>query len=188
MTSFWISGLVYTFSFLFNHCFKFGSDSAFISNSWVSNREQATFVIRIVTEDFKVHEEFLGLYEVPSIDSKTLVDMIKDILVRLNININKVRGQCYDGASAMRGHKSGVSTIISQIEPRALYTHCYGHSLNIAASDSLNKSKVMKEALQTTHEIVKLIKFSPRRDNIFRKIKEDMTPGSREFSVLHDGQ
>ncbi len=83
---------------------------------------------------------------------------------------------------------SGVSTIISQIEPRALYTHCYGHSLNIAASDSLNKSKVMKEALQTTHEIVKLIKFSPRRDNIFRKIKEDMTPGSREFSVLHDGQ
>ncbi len=96
--------------------------------------------------------------------------MIKDILVRLNININKVRGQCYDGASAMRGHKSGVSTIISQIEPRALYTHCYGHSLNLAASDSLNKSKIMKEALETTHEIItKLIKFSPRRDNIFRK-------------------
>ncbi len=110
--------------------------------------------------------------------------MIKDILVRLNININKVRGQCYDGASTMRGHKSGVSTIISQIEPRALYTHCYGHSLNLAASNSLNKSKVMKEALETTHEITKLIKFSPRRDNIFRKIKEDMTPGSPDVRVL----
>ena len=81
----------------------------------VSNMEQATFVIRIVTEDFKVHEEFLGLYEVPSIDSKTLVAKIKDILLRMNININKVRGQCYDGASTMKGHRSGVSTVISQI-------------------------------------------------------------------------
>ena len=45
---------------------------------------------------------------------------------------------------------------------RAVYTHCYGHSLNLAASDAIKSSKMMKDALETTHEITKLIKFSPK--------------------------
>ena len=137
----------------------------------VSNREQATVVVRSV-DGFEVHEEFLGLYCVPSIDSNTIVGMIKDVLIRMNLSINKIRGQCYDGASTMKGHRSGVSTQISQIEPRAVYTHCYGHSLNLAASDALKQSKLMKDALETVHEVTKLIKFSPRREGIFRKLRE----------------
>ena len=90
------------------------------------------------------------------------------------MSFDRVRGQCYDGASAMSGSKSGVSKQISTIEPRAIYTHCYGHALNLAASDSIKKSKVMKDALDTTHEICKLIKFSPRREAIFRKVKESI--------------
>ena len=149
----------------------------------ISNREQSTIVIRWVAQDFQVHEEFIGLYNVPSIDSATLVGMIKDVMVRMNLSINKIRGQCYDGASAMKGSKSGVAKRISDLEPRAVYTHCYGHSLNLAASDTLKESKLMKDALDTTYEITKLIKYSPRRDDIFRKLKEDMpsssTPGIR---------
>lgn len=47
----------------------------------------------------------------------------------------------------MKGHKSGVSTQIGKIEPRA-DTHCYGHSLNLAASDALKSSKLMRDALE----------------------------------------
>lgn len=101
----------------------------------------------------------------------------------MNLSINKLRGQCYDGASAMKGAKSGVAKQINDLETRAVYTHCYGHSLNLAASDTLKESKLMKEALETTHEITKLIKFSPRRDGIFQKLKEEIpsssTPGVR---------
>ena len=46
-------------------------------------------------------------------------------------------------------------------------TNCYGHSLNLAASDAIWNSKLMKDALDTTHEITKLIKFSPGREAIF---------------------
>lgn len=146
----------------------------------ISNKEQATVVIWCV-ENFTVHEEFLGLYSLPSIDSDVIVGTIKDVLIRMNLNINKLRGQCYDGASTMKGHRSGVSTQISQIEPRAVYTHCYGHSLNLAASDALKGSKLMKDALETVHEISKLIKYSPRREGIFQKLKEDLpsNPGIR---------
>ena len=64
-----------------------------------------------------------------------------------------------------------------------LFTHCYGHTLNLAASDTLKQCKLMKDALDTTHEITKLIKYSPRREGIFRSLKDTLpsssTPGVR---------
>lgn len=105
-----------------------------------SNGEQLVIVLRYVDDsDFSVHEEFIGLYSVPSIESDVLVSIVKDTLVRLNLPLSKVRGQCYDGASNMSGIKNGVATQICKEEARAVYTHCYGHSLNLAAADAIKK-------------------------------------------------
>ena len=109
----------------------------------------------------------------------------------MNLSMNKIRGQCHDGVSAMKGSKGGVAKLISDLEPRAVYSHCYGHSLNLAASYTLKESELMKDALDTTYEITKLIKYSPRRDDIFRKLKEDMPSvillQELESSVPQDG-
>ena len=105
----------------------------------ITNREQVTLVIRWVTEDLQVHEEFIGLYTVHSIDAATLTSVIKDVFIRMNLSIHKLRGQCYDGAAAMSGHKIGVAKQICDLEPRAIYTHCYGHALNLAACDTLKQ-------------------------------------------------
>ena len=84
-------------------------------------------------------------------------------MIRLNLSMEKLRGQCYDGCSTMSGTRTGVAKRISDEEPRA------GHSLNLACSDT----KLLKQALETTQEITKLIKFSPRRDAIFKKLKSE---------------
>ena len=39
----------------------------------------------------------------PSIDADTLVAIIHDVLLRLNLKLENCRGQCYDGASIMQG-------------------------------------------------------------------------------------
>ena len=75
--------------------------------------------------------------------------------------MSKLHGQRYD---AMSGARTDVAKRILDEEPRTVFTHCYGHSLNLAASDTVNKSNLMQNALNTTHVITKLIKFSPRRD------------------------
>ena len=137
-----------------------------------SNQEQVTIVIRWISEKFEVHEEFVGVYGVPSIDATTLTSVSKDTFVRLNLSISKLRGKCYDGVSSMKGARSGVAQRIMEEEPRALYTHCYGHSVNLATSDALNESTNMKNSLEMTHEITKLMKYSPRREAVFRAIKE----------------
>ena len=102
-----------------------------------SNAEQVVIVIRWVNDDLSVHEEFVGLYKTDSIQAKSLVAIIKDTLLRLNLKMELCQGQCYDGASVMSSTKSGVAATISSEKPRAVFTHCYGHSLNLAVGDTV---------------------------------------------------
>ncbi len=69
----------------------------------VSTTEQIVFVLRWVDDDLEPHEEFLGIHQTDSIDANTLVAIVKDILIRFNLDMKNCRGQCYDGAANMAG-------------------------------------------------------------------------------------
>lgn len=83
----------------------------------VVNVEQVVVCLRWVSTKFKAHEEFIGLYQVESIEAENLHRVISDVFLRLNLAVSKVRGQCYDGASAMSGAKSGVAVRVQAEEP-----------------------------------------------------------------------
>ena len=140
----------------------------------VSNIEQVVICLRWVNENFEIQEEFVGLYEVASIGAENIYAAITDVFLRLNLPISKVRGQCYDGAAAMSGSKSGVVTRLCAAEPRAIFTHCYGHALNLACGDAIKHCKLLQDALDNSHEIIKLIKKSPACEAIFKKLKAEM--------------
>ena len=75
----------------------------------VGNKGQLSLCIRWISpQTFQVFEDFIGFYEVRDIKSNTNVSAIKDILLRLGLSFDKLRGQTYDGASNMLGPKSGV--------------------------------------------------------------------------------
>ena len=139
-----------------------------------SNREQVAVCFRWVDDDFECHEDFVGVYIVDSIEANVVVAVLKDVILRMNLELNKCCGQCYDGASNMAGIRNGAATQILKDEPRAVYTHCYGHALNLVACDTVRNNKILRDALDTTNEISKLLKFSPRRDTLFEKIKSEI--------------
>ncbi len=58
----------------------------------------------------------------------------------------------------MSGSKSGVATVLLSKEPRALYTHCYGHALNLAVQDMVKDNKILRDTLDSVEEMTKLIK------------------------------
>jgi len=91
----------------------------------------------------------------------------------MSITLSKCRSQCYDGCSTMKGKKAGVAKQIKDIESKALFTHCFTHFLNLAVGDVIKSSKVMKDALETSHEITKLIKKSPKRDAKLDVLKKE---------------
>ena len=68
----------------------------------------------------------------------------------MTLSIKRCRGQCYNGAGTMAGAIRGIAAQIISEEPRALFTHCYGHALNLAASDSVMKCKVVRDAMDAT--------------------------------------
>ena len=65
----------------------------------VSNKEQLVFVFRWVDDNFNAHEEFVGMYQLDKTDAETIYMVIKDVLLTLNLDVHKMRGQCYDGAT-----------------------------------------------------------------------------------------
>lgn len=141
------------------------------------------------TRTLEPNEDVIGLYKIDISASTivqvitTIVQVIKDALIRMNLSLTKCRGQCYDGANMVE-RRNGVAKQLEELEPRALFIHCHGHSLNLAAGDAIKKCKVMRDALDTTFEVSKLVKFSPKRDTMFEKLKAELTPGSPGFRVL----
>ena len=89
-----------------------------------SNKEQLVVCFRHVDVELGVHEDFIGLYHCPDVTAHTIVSVIKDTLLRLNLQSSRCRGQCYDGGSNMASSRKGVKTQILQEG-----TTCIIHSL-----------------------------------------------------------
>lgn len=49
--------------------------------------------------------------------------------------------------------RNGLAAQILSEEPKALYIHCYGHSLNLAVCDTEKNFKILQEPLDTTFEL-----------------------------------
>ena len=140
----------------------------------ISNKEQLSFCVRWVDNELNAHEDFLGYYEIPNIKSDTIVRVIKDSLIRFNLPMCNLRGQTYDGASNMLGPKSGVAKQIKDEQPKALETHCHGHTLSLSVKDTTKSSKLLNNVMGTVGEITKLVKYSPKREKILGSINENI--------------
>ena len=102
----------------------------------ISNQEQVVVCIRWVGDDLISHEDFVSLKPVARCTAEEIVQVLMDALEDIELKIEDCRGQCYDGASVMSGAKSGVAKRIKLVNPKCLYTHCYGHSLNLCVKDA----------------------------------------------------
>ena len=149
-----------------------------------SNREQLVVCIRWINSELEPQEDVIGLYEKDSICASVIVSSIKEVLLRMKLSLSNCRGQCYDDASTMQGARRGVAKVISDEQPKAIYTHCYGHALNLAAGDAIKHCKIMKDALDIIFEVSKLIKYCPKRDVQFESLKQNIAPDTPGFRVL----
>lgn len=107
----------------------------------------------------QTHENFIGLLE-QSTEASVLLDNIHDVLHKI---------QCY----VFNARIKQISSYYDKLheEPRAIFTHCYGHSLNLACSLTVKQCKLMQNALDCVI-ITILIKNSPRRDDTFQRLHQ----------------
>ena len=92
-----------------------------------------SLVLRFVDKNFDLREEFLCFLHCKSgLSGKPLSETLLRAISELKLDIDDCRGQGYDGAAAISGSKNDmVAHIIKEI-PKAIYTHCFSHRLNLS--------------------------------------------------------
>ena len=81
----------------------------------------------------------------------------------------------------MAGYRNGVKTQILAKESRALFTHCYGHSLSLSVADTVKLIQLLQDTMDTVHEISKFLQYSSKQSSVFKDIKCDISPDTMGF-------
>jgi hypothetical protein len=129
--------------------------------------EQESICVRYVDEHLDVIETCVGLFTPPDTTGKTLASVIIDALTRLTLPVSNLRAQTYDGAANMSGRFNGCQSIIAQQHPLAIFFHCTAHCANLTAEHTSESSSLIRDSLQTIHEVGVLYKRSGKYKHIF---------------------
>ena len=81
----------------------------------VSHNEQMSISIRWVDTNYDVHEDTLGLIQLPNTRAETIFSAIKDIMIRCSLSMKQCCGQAYDGAANMSGTRNGVQALFKRV-------------------------------------------------------------------------
>ncbi|KAJ4451822.1 hypothetical protein ANN_03296, partial [Periplaneta americana] len=112
----------------------------------ISNKSQLSTVFRYFSvSQKKVVERFLGFRDV-SADrtAAALFDHVNEIIEQYNCE-EKLVAQTYDGAAVMSSHLNGLQSKVLEKYPKALFTHCYAHVMNLVLQQSLECNKDLKK-------------------------------------------
>ena len=96
--------------------------------------------------------------------SRKILESLSD--PSISLDPSNIRGQAYDGASVMRSGKEGVQAKIKEINPLALFTHCYAHCLNLSIAASCKLSEV-RNLIGLINEAYLFLNNSPKRQQLF---------------------
>ena len=149
----------------------------------IATLEQVTYCIRSVHPDtLAVREDFVGFGATEKADGETLFRILKEKLFELKLPFEKIRGQAYDGAGAMRGHVKGLQSRVREVVPQALYCYCAGHALNLVVQDSIRKCSLAENAMTLVSSVVNYVKMSPKRLASFRAFMSEESASLRPLS------
>ena len=93
-------------------------------------------------------------------------------MIRMQLSLNDLRAQVYEGASNMFRKNIGVSVQIAAEQPKALSIHCQVHSVNFRVKTTMTNSKQMKDVMGTINQIISLVKYLPKREILLGNIKD----------------
>lgn len=146
----------------------------------ISRVEQFSMCVRYLDSENNIREDFLIFVPVHDVSGPGLASSLKDTLINLGLELNNMRGQGYDGAAAMRGKFRGCQAVIKKEYPKAIYTHCASHCLNLCLNDA-SKVSVIRNTFNKVGEICSFFRVSAQRSE---KLKKRLQEGPKQVTTL----
>lgn len=132
--------------------------------------EQESICIRYVDCNLKVQEVFVSLEEPSDTRGATIADEITKCLSNLQLPIDELRAQTYDGAANMSGKDNGCRAHISAKHPLALWFHCGAHCANLTGQAAASCSPHVRDAIAYANELGVLYSRSTNYKTTFNAI------------------
>ena len=87
---------------------------------------------------------------------------------KYGLDMINLRGQCYDGAGNMSGVRNGLAARVTQEFPKAVYTWCSSHKLNLCVVKSCDITEV-RNMIDKATEVAIFFSYSPQGHRSFEE-------------------
>lgn len=145
----------------------------------VSHQEQLSVVIRFVNTEaaiIEIEERFICFEIVDDTTGQGLSDKIKQLLNFEGLSILDCRGQGYDNGANMKGIYNGVQAHILRQNPKAFFTPCGSHNLNLVLGDIAKSSVFAISFFGTLQKVYNIFSGSTARWDLLKKYVKKLTP------------
>ncbi|KAK0154533.1 Zinc finger MYM-type protein 1 [Merluccius polli] len=137
----------------------------------VTSTDQCAVVLRYVTD--MVHEKLIGVVSCESSTGEYFVQLLKETLAKVDIDIRNCVGNFTDGTANMQGQYKGFSTLLSSESPNQVHIWCYAHVLNLVLGDTTGVVIESASIFSIVNDVAVFIKDSYKRMNMWEKVSDD---------------
>ena len=105
-------------------------------------------------------------------DTDSIYSALVECLKDKELEVSRIIGMGFDGASTFSGKKSGVQTRIKKIAPHALFVHCRCHLLQLACVQAVNSTNGIKHIYITLTAFWKFFHYSSNRAESLKTVQQ----------------
>ena len=133
--------------------------------------------------DGEVRTRFLSLVELPGGTADQIVDAVLEVFQSKSLSLEKLCGVATDGASAIVGCRTGVTT---QLKPFIISIHCIAHRLALASGQAADGVPYFKQYQLYVNNIYKYFHYSSKHAAKLKAIQAVLQVAERKFhQVFH---
>ena len=149
-----------------------------------ANKEQLAICIRFVDQGtLKIDERFMSFSECDTgVSGQAIADRLLSHLVTWQLPASQLRGQTYDGAGAMAGKRRGAAARITEFHPKATYTHCAAHALNLCVVKCCSIPEI-RNTMDVADSVYRFFAYSPKRQLCLEKWVEEILEGEKRRKI-----
>ena len=134
----------------------------------------------------EVCTRFLDLIELPGGTASEIVETVLKVFTLRGIPLEKLCGIATDGASAMVGSRTGVTTQLKRKNPFIVSIHCIAHRLALASGQAADAVPYVKKYQLYVNNIYRYFHYSPKHAAKLKEIQSILHSAERKFhQVFH---